>query len=862
MEDRPDLHRLRSYSKQATSTPNVKSTDRTVSFTTTVDDDIMTKEGKIQKGGDAPSRAKVGGFGALGARMRSLSSSNKKGSPSNDAQKDTTPQIPSSQSKVSLAEEAKKAKRSSSFFHTFSGSSSKKKSSVEFPSSPGESAGKQEVNMGKTPSRRPRLSMPGLSPHLGRTPSQSPFELTASPQPTETAGSPGEFNLKGFRNVRRQSSYFSYNVPEDPKRHAGTSSPPRSSATQYALTSSEDVSRLGASTSVTPRLEDLYQSSGATTPFYESKPNSPTPEGTRSISAGKFRQAAASNRRMDDALGDASKTTSVGSIRSSLIFSETLAKHGRPGSPFLNLNSNSVEMSAALESDKATSSSIVPSQGSDEGHRSSIQNSEVQSAKAPSLTKLSESGHTPDQDVVEKEEEEDGQVHAATSSIEPSDEHSIEELPPPGDEVESDAIADLAAVSGKSRKAANRISMLPWLHNDTDGRRASIASATSSLDETTAHSNELMETLDSSSDLHGSSAYGHVPTMDGPGAASLLGHAMITSSAFSTTDHEMSAMRPAINSREREPALVEIDQSRSTSSHTHESTSRKRPDEEETLLSTDKAHRRISSVPLDFLFKSQSTPSLHHQLSSETLVQSSSFASSLQSRAQELLSFHDKQAPSLLAAQNRSQFRPSFPNRIAWPTPACVKAEYFAKLPAIHQHSLYEQHCKAADHAVAEYLRLMAGVVPPEVMIQPEVIFPTFSTHDRNQARSRTASLNAVNSSSEHPGRRRGSAGNALNGFPVPPLPSHEDLEKMEARARHADLNGYSQFRRKSETVITPGSKAFSNSFPPDDRQWRMTGRQPSARFMMSQYQSKAPLEAFGVKRNTVAISRSKTTER
>lgn len=154
-----------------------------------------------------------------------------------------------------------------------------------------------------------------------------------------------------------------------------------------------------------------------------------------------------------------------------------------------------------------------------------------------------------------------------------------------------------------------------------------------------------------------------------------------------------------------------------------------------------------------------------------------SSSTSARTKNEELLAFHEQHAPSLSAAHSRSELGTAHTSRIAWPTPPCIEPSYYSRLSAIQQHSIFEQHRKAAEFALTEYLRLMTGTIPPEAMIQPKGLFSS-SVDDSNYPQERmkghvrSKSFSAQSPHSVSSRRRSGTSWAASQSRePVPPLP-------------------------------------------------------------------------------------------
>lgn len=102
----------------------------------------------------------------------------------------------------------------------------------------------------------------------------------------------------------------------------------------------------------------------------------------------------------------------------------------------------------------------------------------------------------------------------------------------------------------------------------------------------------------------------------------------------------------------------------------------------------------------------------------------------LPSKTEELMMFHARQAPAMASKIQQEHWR------IAWPTPPCVDRDWFARLTALQQHSLYETHRKAAGIARDEYLQIMSAAVPPSALIDPGDVFEAKLASNGNLQRS------------------------------------------------------------------------------------------------------------------------------
>lgn len=207
---------------------------------------------------------------------------------------------------------------------------------------------------------------------------------------------------------------------------------------------------------------------------------------------------------------------------------------------------------------------------------------------------------------------------------------------------------------------------------------------------------------------------------------------------------------------------------------------------------------------------SSKTPDFGQQAQRQRCISSGSL--STKEKMDRMKAFHEQHAPSLSDAHRRSEIQSTQTARIAWPTPPCVDAAYYSHLSAMHQHSLYEQHRKAADFALGEYMRLMAGVVPPEAMVQPMNLFSPakddirpFSAQRSSSvhARSKSTSSSAVPGGDFAPNRRRSIGSLALGATgsraAIPPLP----LSQIPPLLTFVTKN--SNKLREVRSILTPG---------------------------------------------------------
>jgi hypothetical protein len=723
------------------------------------------------------SRGSVGGMGVLGTRVRSLSTGQRKAQ--NEDEKATKmASLPKmNRSKSSILEDGKKNSRSSRFFDALGFKS--KSDLADAATSPAvdieDDISPAEV-MPHSSTPRPRLSVSGLSGRFNRANSYFSLEPASSTSGAgETSPSPGDFNLRSFRNVRGQDLYTSY--PAAPGLKSAATSPlPISSASQYTIVTASD-SRPDSFLSV----EDNQHSSVATSPRLlssstnasktdlspsGSKQGSPRIEPQRfhsgSMSAGRFRKVTAVlNKNTDDGSGGPSTPT------------EGIQRLVRPNSPFVNLATSPSQTLAALEAEMIkgrTTPLMYLHQGEEAKARSG--SPEPRSPTKP----VRETALLPS-------EANENQYEGKRTHPKVDVERRGERIAPP---------------------------KLPWLRDEAKMARRRRLSAQSN-----GQRGELI------SPLANVNFIGDIQDLQ-PRSRNL--------SLSSQVDHLNGAVS---NSR----AI--------SSSPTHEDEFHLPEDSNgfgigrrlqrwsmlngATLMNG--YHRRSDSTPFEETVTRPSTSINGHRRSAtatHTLGQA---------KANELISFHEQQAPLLSAAQIRTEIPQSQNARIAWPAPPCIKLEYFSHLSALHQHSLYEQHCKAADHALAEYMRLMAGVVPQDAMTQPGTLFNTASafrsshldkkgrrssdTSAMDHGRSRSNSVPGLHGNSNQ--SRRRSLTPAKTDIPVPPLPSDEILEKMEKRLQS----------NRNRTLSEPLDNSSSLNLSSSSQQ--SLSRMPSAKFMTPQ---------------------------
>lgn len=702
--------------------------------------------------GDEPEdknlRAKGGGLNALGSRVRSMSTTQRKSQTGEEgAEAVAVASLPkATRSKSSLFEDNKRSSRSSRLFDALG---FKSKAELAQPvTSPGletENDNPME-HITQSPSRRPRLSVSGLSSRINRTSSYFSLDPTSPASSAADGGtSPGDFNLRSFRNVRRQESTSSYALPSASASLAA-SPLPMSSASQYMT-----VSPSGSRPESFLSAEDIQQHVSATSPRYyspskdvsetdllhlESKPSSPKMESVRfqggSISAGRFRKVTGSIRNPEDVSGTSTPT-------------EGAQRSLRPSSPFMNTSLSSGQALAALEADMAK-------------------------GRTTPLMFL----HQGEQPKSSNRSGKDGPMLRQESGVEYQSSHMVN-----GEDVSGEIAPPV----------------LPWMRDEGDSsqrRRPSLPSFIQTNDASKGDMSPLANVF----------SMGELRSVL-PKAANGLAILSKEPNGPTTRKHHAMSASPTQEEDDGEGALPE-DVSRRNGGKRWPFLNGATLDgaalNGAALSGFGTSHRRGESTPLVSAATRSSLPSNGHRRATSALNDGLTIG---QSKADELISFHEKQAPHLSAAQSRTEIGA----RIAWPSPPCIKLDYFSQLTALHQHSLYEQHCKAAQHALAEYMRLMSGVVPEDAMTQPGPLFCTASSlHSRqslrekqrrssdtamhHHSRSRSISHSGEHGSGSQSRRRSLTPALSKADVPVPPLPSESMLEKMEER-RQSSRNGF-----------------------------------------------------------------------
>lgn len=739
-------------------------------------------------GGETSTRAKVGGLGALGVKVRSLSSGAKKisSASSGAATKSTfATSLPrTNQSKSSLFDDTNKNKRNSRLFDAL-GFKQKPDLPLQASSSTTSQADENtlvdSVPQSSTP--RPRLSISGLSGHLSRRSSYFSLDTTTSTSKlvADEGTSPGEFNLRSFRNVRGQDSTSSFAFPN------GSTSPiPMSLYNQHltratmnsrqdSFVSADDSTSFPAAASPTSEgRSPSVEPSRLELPAVESKQSSPRSDVPRShggsISAGRFRKVTANTLRHFEEIAGSSPTGG------SFPFSESTPKSTRPSSPFNGLTSSPSETLAALEAEmlKGRTTPLMYWYQNDD-------------PRAKSLN--------------------------AVSPVEVSRDHyAAPKLPWMRDEADNSR----KRRSGSSTTAYNHSN---GLHGD--------ASKVFFIDGGPVGSNGELEMPKATT------------TLDTQIFTDSKAHPTLTSSPTEESENYFSQSRAFFA-----PSKSPNPQANSTLSDPKQS---KGGDHGWSMFNQmngirNGTHRRAETTTLDYIIPKVTNMSNHQRSSSAVPYQSGNN----RTKVNDLWSFHNQQAPLLAAAQSRIEIQPQKTARIAWPAPPCVKLDYFSQLTALHQHSLYEQHRKAAEHALAEYLRLMEGVVPKEAMTRPGHLFADtrFLSNVNGRAdypsRSRSISVPGRHGSNVSSHRRRSSVGgNTKSEEPVPPLPSDDMLEKMEERA---------QSRRNSTVTLDRGRPPSSNGHHANGRSnstSKSLSRMPSAKFMTPKHSTQFPIEAL-----------------
>ncbi|UZJ52913.1 hypothetical protein CBS101457_002233 [Exobasidium rhododendri] len=846
------FHLKKLSSRDAGSLPSSYAFDPDSSFASSSTPDSSQEDVNSQT-----SKTNKSSLSAFGARVRSISSTGKKGSITE--KKSSTFSLsksPASRSKISLVEEGEKSVHSKSK-HLDSKGQRPKSEAFGLPSpntlllqgntSAVDVAAEEEpIEQQKQSTRRPRLSVSGLSSHFTRTSSNSSPTPIARPVLVEANSGQGEFNLRSFRNVRRQPSTSSFFVPSDSNQALG----PTSSAAGYLTTPAPPTrqdSFKSAEEFFTPSEERSFLIGDAQSHFSAtesqhpdvsptgSKVNSPRSEAVRvmggSISAGKFRMNRTSSRNLDD--GASSPAFRSGTLTPTEGYG--LQRTSRPASPFMHISGNPSDTLAALEADLAkgrTTPLMLFSQGEDT--RRFGQGNERSLAEGSSHRKA------------------DNKESSYFNRI-PGQERIFDS--PRG--ASNNFKENGASNSNHDRTHHITPPKLPWLTDDRGSKssdRRRFSSSSYARHDTLAISSTALR-LATRTDGLIPSYFDDKQQSDGPRTPLVHSHDLASALQVSPTHHIFSSSPPDIQPKSPlSRTLAEDAGVFPRHRHGHETIDSRNHDIKRLSGNGEGVHRRGESTPLDY--KTASTPWPHHRRTSSVAAsQASTHSSSIPapppvpSKADELLSFHKRQAASLSATQSQDEIQPIHFHRIAWPSPPCVKMSYFSQLTALHQHSLFEQHRKAAQYALAEYLRLMAGVVPTEAMTQPGPLFGTegnFAPFDSDRLRSADAGDRHVRSRSisvpglhggSHNQRRRPTASTSPVTVPVPPLPTFEVLEKMEGKAQSG--------RFGSNTLRNSASSAEVTSLPTNDSVSKGVNRRPSAKFMYPQHTTKAPNEAL-----------------
>lgn len=748
---------------------------------------------------------RTSGLSALGAKVRSLSSGPKKAAQPGQLKTTPSPPLPvSSPSGMAQTEEARRASRSS---RLFGGPSGKARPETTMPAQ--ESA---EDDQGDGPSEEPpsglrhsRLSFSGLSGHFSKSPSQSSPVILSSTLPLEASTSQGDFNLRSFRNVRRQSSTASVNDPTGARPPSASpvpfssasiyTSPPQAPSRQESFVSAEEY--LSRSATSSPLHEDASARSPAETfqsmylPSYEGKNNSPRSEAIRtmggSISAGRFRKVTASSRNLDSGASSPREGSST----------PTDATNGgqrsvRPVGLYNNLTTSPGQTLATLEAEMA------------KGRTTPLMFYEEQQRKGLG-------------------------VALGTTDVRDRESSYFSSLPGGGG-------------SGSAREESQHIAppKLPWMREE-DGRDSADRRRLSSFTGTNQGNGALywLKPAVKSEELLAAQPVVDHSLSDNRSNTPTVDTSFLASAVQASPSHPIFASSPllgdGVDADNEPPENQEHSQSKPSNARKGV---RQRENRRSTPVLTNakplgrvEAHRRGASLATPMDFKSASTVWPGHRRSMSSSTESARISAS---KAEDLLLFHKHQAASLSAAQSRTEIQPLHAARIAWPSPPCVRLDYFSHLSAMHQHSLFEQHRKAADHALAEYLRLMAGVVPLEAMIQPgplfasEAVLPVNGSkdarHGANQHnRSRSISVPGLHGGSQH--ARRRSVATVPRNEPVPPLPTETMLEKLKERAHiHSTSSPYNGKR-----II---ASSPSSSQPAFDSGSATSTERPNAKYM------------------------------